>query len=502
MSDTDPQAPPPVENPPVANAPGSPEPATPPAPPEGPPRISARDRMAAKREAYKPGNKPPVIDREEIAPAPPRLRDLDAQIEAELQAAMEGMSDKDLYAEPKAPARPTLKDGPKPLQTGKVISVHNADVFIDLPGGRSQGVLPMTQFPEGAPAVGSTVEFQIERYDPANGLLILTRKGAAVATDWSSVEIGQTVEARVTETNKGGLSVEVNGIRGFLPISQIDLYRVENPEQYVNQKLLCLVAEVNPEEKNLVVSRRALLEREREEQSKKLWEELNEGQIRRGTVRSVKPFGAFVDLGGVDGLIPVGELSWQRVGDPSEVVKLGQAVQVVVTKLDREHKKVGLSLRQLLTSPWEEIQTKYPPGTNATGKVSRVADFGAFVELEPGIEGLIHISELGTQRVRRVKDIVQEGQTVEVRVLNVDREQRRMSLSLKAIQQEENRKKADAADAVKSAEEAAKEAEEEAKAAEKAKRAKPRTTPLKGGTGSGGPLFPTLGSGSPSDAGT
>src|SRR3954447_20461583 len=149
MSDTDPQTAPPAANappanPPVADAPGSPEAAAPPAPPEGPPRISGRERLSAKREAYKPGNKPPVLDREEIAPTPPKLRDLDAQIEAELQAAMEGMSDKDLYAEPKAQARRSLKDEPKAMQTGKVISVHNADVFIDLPGGRSQGVLPMT----------------------------------------------------------------------------------------------------------------------------------------------------------------------------------------------------------------------------------------------------------------------------------------------------------------------------------------------------------------------
>jgi ribosomal protein S1 len=160
--------------------------------------------------------------------------------------------------------------------------------------------------------------------------------------------------------------------------------------------------------------------------------------------------------------------------------------------LDREHKKVGLSLRQLLTSPWEEIQTKYPPMTRAKGKVTRLADFGAFVELEPGIEGLIHISELGTQRVRRPSDIVKEGNEVEVLVLNVDREQRRMSLSLKAIQQEENRKKSDAASAAQSAAEAVQEAEEEAKLAEKLKRQKPRTTPLKGGIGEGGPLFPNL----------
>ena len=156
-------------------------------------------------------------------------------------------------------------------------------MFIEVPGGKSQGVLSLTQFEE-PPKVGDIVEFSVERYDPANGLLVLTRQGAAVAADWSSVHIGQIVEARVTGTNKGGLAVEVNGIRGFLPISQIDLYRVENVEQYVNQRLLCMVAEVYPEEKNLVLSRRALLEKEREEKAEKLWTELNEGQVRKGVV--------------------------------------------------------------------------------------------------------------------------------------------------------------------------------------------------------------------------
>src|SRR5262249_35196815 len=161
---------------------------------------------------------------------------------------------------------------------------------------------------EGVPPPGTEVEVTIEGYDEANGLLLLTRKGAAVHADWSTVQIGMTVEARVTGTNKGGLAVDVNGIRGFMPISQIDLFRVEHPEEYVNQRLRCMVAEVNPEERNLVVSRRALLEREREEAREKLWAELAEGQVRQGVVRSVKDFGAFVDIGGVDGLVHVSEM--------------------------------------------------------------------------------------------------------------------------------------------------------------------------------------------------
>src|SRR5262249_52800644 len=229
-------------------------------------------------------------------------------------------------------------------------------------------------------------------------------------------------------TNKGGLQVDVNGIRGFLPISQIDLYRVENVEQFVNQRLLCMVVEVNPTERNLVVSRRALLEREREENRQKLWAELEEGQVREGIVRLVKPFGAFVDLGGVDGLIPVSEMSWKRVADPSEIVQPGHKVVVMVLRLDREANKVTLSLRQAISNPWDDVQLRFPEQSVASGTVTRIADFGAFVELEPGIEGLVHISELSGQRVRRVGEVVQVGQQVQVRVLAIDKSQKRMSL--------------------------------------------------------------------------
>jgi ribosomal protein S1 len=240
------------------------------------------------------------------------------------------------------------------------------------------------------------------------------------------------VEARVTATNKGGLEVSVNGIRGFMPISQIDLYRVENAEEFVNQKLLCMVTEVDPVERNLVLSRRALLEKEREGLRDKLWIELDEGQTREGIVRSIKDFGAFIDLGGVDGLLHVSEMSWTRVQDPTLVVQLGQKLKVMVLKIDREKRKVSLGLKQLLNSPWDNAADKYPPSRVLTGKVTRLMDFGAFVELEPAIEGLIHISELAPQRVFRVSDIVKEGQEVQVMVLNTDPVQRRISLSLKA----------------------------------------------------------------------
>jgi small subunit ribosomal protein S1 len=468
-----------------------------PAPDAPKPRSPLAERVAARRQSYKPGPPLPLGDQMDFAsqmqpssppanPKPaeaPKLRDLDAEIEAELDAAMAGLDPQSLLENPEKgkERRDPRRGDAAQLQKGAVMRVHHGDVFIEMPGGRSQGLMPTTQFPEGVPAVGTPVDFHIERYDPANGLFMLTREGQVVAADWSTVQIGQVVEARVTDVNKGGLSVEVNGIRGFLPISQIDLYRVEQPEQFVNQKLLCMVAEVNPEERNLVVSRRALLERERQEKQEQLWAEVKEGQIRKGTVRSVKPFGAFVDIGGLDGLVPVGEMAWKRVQDPAEIVQVGQAVEVSILRVDKEARKLTLSLRQLTASPWDTAAANYLPRSLAKGTVTRTQQFGAFVELEPGIEGLIHVSELAPNRVFNVLNVVKPGQEVEVMVLNVDTDQKRISLSLKQAQQ------AKAPPPVKTDEP---EPEEE----EEAPPSKPRKhqTPLRGGIGSGGPLFPEL----------
>ncbi len=410
--------------------------------------------------------KVPSLEHEQTYGGKQRIDAFDDAMERELQEAMGGLSDKDLYGEESHTRRP---GGPEPgPKKGKVFRIHGADVFIDLPGGRTQGVLPVQQFPEGPPPLGTEVEVHIEGFDQANGVYLLTRQGAAVEADWSTVAAGQTVEARVTGSNKGGLEVDVNGLRGFMPISQIDLYRVEDVAPFLNQRLLCLVTEADPVERNLVVSRRALLEKEREASREKLWAELNEGQVRQGVVRSLKDFGAFVDLGGVDGLLHVSEMSWTRVQDPASVVQPGQSIKVVVLKIDHERRKVSLGLKQLQPSPWDTVTEKYHAGTVVTGKVSRLMDFGAFVELEPAVEGLIHISELAPQRVRRVADVVKAGQEVQVMVLNVDPAQRRISLSLKAALPQEEPETA---------------AEEEAEPETPPKPPRPRTTPLRGGLG-------------------
>jgi small subunit ribosomal protein S1 len=447
-----------------ADKPADPAPQQPPA--AAPP---PRPRPEREKPLRSPDNagKVPSLEKEQTYGFGRKIDEFDADMERELQEAMGGMSDKELYAQPP----PQRKDPNAPPESGKkkgkVFRIHGQDVFIELPGGRTQGVLPLTQFPEGAPTLGQEVEVHIEGFDP-DGVLLLSRHGAAVEADWDSVATGMLVEARVTATNKGGLSVDVNGIRGFLPVSQIDLFRVEELEQFVNQKLRCLVTEVDREERNLVVSRRALLEKEREDQREKLWQALEAGQVREGVVRSVRDFGAFVDLGGADGLLHVSELSWARVKDAASVLQPGQKVQVVVLKVDKEARKISLGMRQLTASPWDKAAENYPIGTIVKGKVTRLMDFGAFVELEPGVEGLVHISELAPQRVRRVADVVKEGQEVPVMVLSIDREQRRMSLSHKAAllahQPEEE--------------------EEEEGAEEAPKPRRPRTTPLRGGVGS------------------
>jgi small subunit ribosomal protein S1 len=386
-----------------------------------------------RRKQAKLGPVPSLRQDQGVTPGVP-TRNLDSDLERELEEAMGGLSEQQIYAEPERRTQAPAPGTATARKRGKVIAVRGGDIFVQIPGSRSEGLVSAMQFPEGKPEVGAEVEIEIEGYDPANGLLILTRKGAALDADWGNLAPGMIVEARVIETNKGGLTVSVNNIRGFMPISQIDLYRVEKADDYVNQKLRCMVTQADPTSRNLVVSRKALLEQEREEQKQKLWQELAEGQVREGVVRSVQPYGAFVDLGGVDGLLHVSQMSWQRVNNPADIVQPGQRVRVVVLKLDHEARKVGLGLKQMTASPWDDVEQKYHTGAVVNGKVVKLADFGAFVELEPGIEGLIPISEMATRRVYRVADVVKLEQEVRVQVLNVDREKRRISLSLKALE--------------------------------------------------------------------
>jgi small subunit ribosomal protein S1 len=372
----------------------------------------------------------------------PLKRQWDAALEAELEAALAGFdASKYEVAAPRRdraaerahiPSKGRGQESRPGPQKGKVISIRGKSVFVDL-GAKSEGVVPVDQFPGDLPRPGDLIDVLVDRFDPDEGILLLSLKGAAVEATWDNLRKGLIVEARVTKTNKGGLEVEVDGIRGFLPIGQIDINRVDDAAVYVGQRLKVIVTEANSRERNLVVSRRELLEQERAELRQKTWAALEEGQVRPGVVRAVKDYGAFVDLGGVDGLLHVADMSWARLADPSGFVKVGQEVQVKVLKIDRQTSKISLGLKQLTPSPWDRVEEKYARGMVVKGKVVRLMDFGAFIELEPGVEGLIHISELASNRVRKVADIVKPDQEVEVRILKLELEARKIALSLRPL---------------------------------------------------------------------
>lgn len=363
---------------------------------------------------------------------PPRLPSkLGPELEEELEEALGGVSLDELMASGQAIGdQPMLE--PDSTHEGRVVMVHQENVFVDL-GQREQGVLSIRQF-DSAPELGALISVRVVRFNAANGLYELALPtGAANIANWLELEQGMIVEVRVTGCNTGGLECEVNHIRGFIPISQISLYRVETPEEYVGQKLSCLVIEVNPERRRLVLSRRALLEREREQARRELLESLQPGQVREGTVRKLTDFGAFVDLGGVDGLLHVSRMGWGRVENPAELFQPGQRIQVKIISVDQASQRISLSYRELVENPWDRAAEKYRENEQYRGRVTRLAEYGAFVELEPGVEGLVHISELSHKKVWRVSDVVKEGDEVDVVVLGVDPQQRRISLSMKHL---------------------------------------------------------------------
>jgi small subunit ribosomal protein S1 len=375
---------------------------------------------------------PPPKKREPKHYPPPNIRDqLTPEMEQEYREALGDLSLEALMNDAGGDAPPELV--PESRVSGRISRIHGEDVFVDL-GGRNQGVMPLRQFEDRPPTQGEEIELLVVRFDADEGLYELSRPTAAVDVgNWDEVSEGQIIEVTVTGSNKGGLECQVAGIRGFIPMGQVSIYRVENPEEFVGQRLACVVTEANRDRRNLVLSRRAVMERERNEQRDKLLAELAPGQIREGIVRSMKDFGAFVDLGGVDGLVHVSQLSWDRVKHPSEVLEVGQKIKVRIEKFDKDSGKVSLSYREVGANPWQNVESQFPVGSRATGPVSKVMDFGAFVKLAPGVEGLIHISELAHGRVFRVSDVLSEGQEVEVKILAVDAEKQRISLSLKAL---------------------------------------------------------------------
>jgi small subunit ribosomal protein S1 len=370
----------------------------------------------------------------------------------------------------------SLEDGSR--HQGKVIKVHNANVFISL-GGPDEGVVPLLQF-DTPPTEGQAVDCLIRAFNQEEGLYDLAIPGETVAVnDWDDLIEGSAVEAKIESANTGGVECLVGNVRGFIPISQLSEFRVETPADYIGQKLVCIITEVNPRRGNLVLSHRAVLEREKAAKRKERLASLEVGEACEGTVRKVMDFGAFVDIGGLDGMIHISQLSWDKIKHPSEVVKEGDKIQVRVEKIDVETGKIGLSYRSLQDNPWTDVDAKFPIGTLVRGTVTRLANFGAFVRLATGIEGLIHISELAHKRVANVANVLKEGEDVEVKILTVERDSQRIGLSLRATQAKPE-----------SANSAAKKAEPEEEPRREPAVRKYQGT-LKGGTGvnNGGELF-------------
>jgi small subunit ribosomal protein S1 len=425
---------------------------------------AAQDAASAKLNKKQGGIPmlPPSRDRVAL----PNLRaGLSEDLELEYLEALGGQSIDQVIADESKGAPKELE--PDSRHQGRVIAVHRDNVFVDL-GSRQQGVVGLKNF-AAPPEVGTLLDVVVAKFDPAEGLYELTLPGGAVSVgDWSEVSEGLVVEAKITGHNKGGLECEVSQLRGFIPASQVSMYRVEDLSQFVGEKWPCVVTEANPEKRNLVLSRRAVLEREKAAAKETLLATLEVGKTFEGTVRSLQNFGAFVDLGGVDGLVHISQLSWDRIRHADEVLEVGQKIKVKILKIDPQTGKIALGFRDLSENPWEHVARDFPARATVKGKVSRVTEFGAFVRLAPGVEGLVHISELSHKRVFRVTDVLSEGQEVDVMVLSVDPEQQRISLSTKALE----------AKAAPVKQEPDEPAEPEAPPAPR----KERKVPLKGGT--------------------
>lgn len=360
----------------------------------------------------------------------------DAAIEQELAAAMGGISAEELAAAAdKAPSAPEPQEDV--LLTGRIANIGSQDILIDF-DGKSLGSMPLGEVGKDETYnIGDSVEVAVIGQDERLGLLVVSRKKARQIFTLRGMSPGKVVEGLVTGMNKGGLEVDIDGLRGFIPASQVDLHFLKDISSLIGQNIRAEVSKFEPDDQNIVLSRRKVLLREADETKARMFGELEIGQLRKGTVKSLTEYGAFVDLGGVDGLLHVSDMSWGRVQKPEDVVKVGEEVEVKVIKIQRDKHKVSLSLKQAKPNPWSSAGDRYHPGDKVAGRVVRLTNFGAFVELEPGIEALLPTSELSwTKRVRHVQEVVKEGDVVEVGVLSVDVEKQRISLSLKAMRED------------------------------------------------------------------
>ncbi len=370
--------------------------------------------------------------------------ELDAQTNAEIEAAMSDLADAgaaDAGSSGEAGSKkikgPRVVRGGREHRSGMVVSVGATDVFVEF-GPKELGVVDVTQFKDTPPTVGDTLEVAVQRFDAAESLYICALPGAVQKADWEMLEVGQVVEARVTGVNKGGLELEIASHRAFMPASQVDINHIPDLSVFVGEKMTCEVQKVDKRgQGNIVLSRRDIIQKDRAKAAEGLKEALNEGDTVTGTVRKIMDFGAFVDLGGVDGLIHINDLAHERINHGAKNiarhVSEGQKVTVQILKLDWEGNRIGLGLKQLQADPFSSAAEEVVEGAEVTGKVTKILEFGAFVEVAPGVEGLVHISELDWRRVNDVQEVLQENEVVQVKVLKVDPSDRKISLSIKQL---------------------------------------------------------------------
>ena len=324
---------------------------------------------------------------------------------------------------------------------GKVISMNKREVVVNI-GYKSDGIIPLSEFrynPELA--IGDTVEVYIENQEDKKGQLILSHKKARATRSWDRVnaalENEEIIKGYVKCRTKGGMIVDVFGIEAFLPGSQIDVKPIRDYDVFVDKTMEFKIVKINQEFKNVVVSHKALIEAELEQQKKEIIGKLEKGQVLEGTVKNITSYGVFIDLGGVDGLIHITDLSWGRVSDPKEVVELDQKINVVILDFDDEKKRIALGLKQLTPHPWDALDANLAVGDKVQGKVVVMADYGAFIEIAPGVEGLIHVSEMSwSQHLRSAQDFMKVGDTVDAVILTLDRDERKMSLGIKQLKQD------------------------------------------------------------------
>jgi len=326
---------------------------------------------------------------------------------------------------------------------GTVVRVDKDEVLVDI-GYKSEGVIPVAELtirrsvnPADEVSVGEEIDALVLTKEDAEGRLILSKKRARFELAWKRIEAaaesGEPVIGKVIEVVKGGLILDL-GVRGFLPASLVDIRRVQDLDEFLGKELRCKVIELNRSRNNVVLSRRAVLEDERKEMRQAILDRLSPGDVIEGQISNIVDFGAFVDLDGMDGLIHISELSWSHVNHPSEVLDIGQTVKVKVLDIDRDRQRISLGLKQTQTDPWQQVVDSYREDDVVEGRVAKVVTFGAFVEILPGVEGLVHISELAQHHVENPREVVSQGDEVKAKIIEVDGERRRLSLSLKRVE--------------------------------------------------------------------